>query len=110
MNVIFKSPNNLFNRLIWRLLPDCKSIVALASESLDRDLGVRERVTLKLHMITCTACLRFFEQSKFLRRAMGEYYDRCSLDASDAAISDAARERLKTVVNKARSNIANESN
>jgi hypothetical protein len=100
MKVLFKSPNNPFNRLIWRLLPDCKKIVGLASQSMDRNLSFRERITMKLHMITCAACLRFFEQSKFLRRAMNEYYDRCSVDESDDAFGDEARERLKAAVKK----------
>jgi hypothetical protein len=108
MKVLFESPNNLFNRLIWRLLPNCKKIVALASQSLDRDLSWRERITMKLHMITCAACLRFFEQSKFLRRAMSEYYHRCAVDDSDVTISDEARERLKAAMNKAKSGVRNE--
>lgn len=108
MKVLFESPNNLFNRLIWRLLPDCKKIVVLASQSLDRRLSWRERITLQLHLITCSACLRFSEQSKFLRRAMGEYYDRCSVDENHVTISDEARDRLKTAMNKARSGVTNE--
>jgi len=108
MKVLFESPNNLFNRLIWRLLPDCKKIVALASQSLDRDLSWRERITMKLHMVTCAGCLRFFEQSKFLRRAMSEYHDRCSVAENDVTISDEARERLKSVVDKAKSGVTNE--
>lgn len=108
MKVLFESPNNLFNRLIWRLLPDCKRIVALASQSLDRNLGLRERITMKLHMITCAACLRFFEQSKFLRKAMSGYYERCSIDENHITISDEARDRLKKAMNKARSGVTNE--
>lgn len=108
MKVLFESPNNLFNRIIWRLLPDCKKIVALTSESMDRNLSLRERITLKLHLITCAACLRFFEQSKFLRRAMNEYYERCSIDRNDVAFSDEARARLKAAVNKAKSGVTNE--
>jgi hypothetical protein len=108
MKVLFQSPNNLFNRLIWRLLPDCKKIVALASQSLDRRLSWRERITMKLHMITCAACLRFFEQSKFLRRAMSEYYDRCSVDESDVTFGSEARERVKAAVQKAKPGVTNE--
>lgn len=108
MKVLFESPNNLFNRIIWRLLPDCKKIVALTSESMDRNLSFRERITLRLHLITCAACLRFFEQSKFLRRAMSEYYERCSVEKNDVTFSDDARERLKAAVNKAKSDITNE--
>lgn len=107
MKVLFSSPNNIFNRLVWRLLPDCKKIVGLASASLDRDLSLSERIKLKLHMATCAACLRFFEQSEFLRKAMGEYYDRCTIDEGEAAFSGDARERLKTAVTRAASNTRN---
>ncbi|MGB7201121.1 MAG: zf-HC2 domain-containing protein [Pyrinomonadaceae bacterium] len=105
MKVLFESPNNLFNRLIWRLLPDCKKIVALASQSLDRKLSMRERITMKLHLITCAGCLRFFKQSKFLSRAMSEYYERCSVDESEINVSEEARERLKAAVNRAKSGV-----
>lgn len=107
MKVLFSSPNNLFNRLVWRLLPDCKKIVSLASASLDRNLSVSERIKLKLHMLTCAACLRFFEQSKFLRTAMGEYYDRCTVNDNEAEFGSDARERLKAAVTRASSGTSN---
>jgi hypothetical protein len=103
MKVLFESPNNIFNRLVWRVLPDCKKIVKLSSASLDRDLSFNERMKLRLHLMTCAACLRFFEQSKFLRSAMSEYYERCTLDESAAAFTDASRARLKAAVEKANS-------
>lgn len=108
MKVIFSSPNNIFNRLVWRFLPDCKKIVSLASASLDRNLSLSERIKLKLHMVTCAACLRFFEQSKFLRRAMGEYYDRCMVDEIEADFSSDARDRLKRAVSTATSGVSND--
>lgn len=107
MKVLFSSPNNVFNRLVWRLLPDCKKIVFLASASLDRDLSLSERIKLKLHMLTCAACLRFFDQSRFLRKAMAEYYDRCSIDEKETAFSGDARARLNAAVTQASSSTQN---
>lgn len=109
MKVLFSSPNNVFNRLVWRFLPDCKKVVSLTSASLDRNLSLSERIKLKLHLMTCAACIRFFEQSRFLRTAMAEYYARCTVSENATEFSSDARERLKQAVNLANSGVSNDS-
>jgi hypothetical protein len=108
MKVLFSNPNNVFNRLVWRLLPDCKQIVALASASLDKNLSLGQRIKLRLHMVTCAACLRFFEQSKFLREAMSQYYTRCAVDENVSDFGGDVRERLKRAVSMADSDVSND--
>lgn len=51
----------------------CREAGRLISEGLDRDLGVAERVTLRLHLAICEACSRVTRQFEFLRRAAREY-------------------------------------
>jgi len=45
----------------------CKQASQLISQSLDRDLSLMERFTLRLHLLICRYCLRFNQQLKALR-------------------------------------------
>ena len=47
-------------------------MVSLMSESMDRPLGVSERLQLKLHLIVCTWCVRYLDQITFMRQLLRE--------------------------------------
>lgn len=47
----------------------CKQATALVSQGLDRKLSPGERLTLRLHLLICSACSKFVRQSEFIRRA-----------------------------------------
>jgi len=47
----------------------CKEISFVVSESLDRDLLLRERLSVKIHLMMCKACQRMAMQMKLLRAA-----------------------------------------
>jgi predicted anti-sigma-YlaC factor YlaD len=56
---------------IWRLLNlPCEGMTHLASESLDRDLKLLERLALRSHLLYCAACRRYLQQITLLRRAL----------------------------------------
>ena len=68
---------SFFNKMVepfkdWlsKRLPDCREITPTIGESLDRRLGFRERVVVKLHMFTCDRCVRYLEQIGFLKDAL----------------------------------------
>jgi predicted anti-sigma-YlaC factor YlaD len=48
----------------------CKEVTRLASEGLDRRLGLGERVRLRLHLAICDGCRNFHKQLDFLREAV----------------------------------------
>jgi hypothetical protein len=48
----------------------CKEATRLASEGLDRRLGLAERAALRLHLAICDGCSNFKKQVAFLRKAM----------------------------------------
>ena len=50
--------------------PTCREVHRLVSEGMDRDLSVRERTRVRLHLMVCKACTRFDGQMDLLRRAM----------------------------------------
>ena len=53
----------------------CKEASRLGSETLDRKLGVRERLALRMHLALCQGCSRVNAQYQFLRRAMSKWLD-----------------------------------
>lgn len=91
-------------KLRWRLifflarrLPDCKTITPTLGEMNDRELSLRERVTVRLHLFTCEACQRYVEQIRFLHEALlrRERLIEASAQSSDAALSSDAKERIR---------------
>ncbi|MGH8755309.1 MAG: zf-HC2 domain-containing protein [Burkholderiales bacterium] len=54
------------------MLP-CKEVTRLVSQSLDRRLGLMERVGLYLHFRLCDGCRRFREQMAFIHHACQRY-------------------------------------
>jgi hypothetical protein len=56
-----------------KLLLSCREASRLISEDFDRDLGVAERASLRVHLAICVACARMTRQFEFLRRAARRY-------------------------------------
>ncbi len=48
----------------------CKEATHLVSEGLDRDLGLMERVRLRIHLLICDGCTNFSRQMAFIRKAI----------------------------------------
>jgi hypothetical protein len=90
----------LFQRLklgatFWlsRRLPPCADLTRTMSESLERELTVRERVTLRLHFLMCVYCERYLAQLKLIREAVRRRAEQPDA-APDATLSPATRERI----------------
>jgi hypothetical protein len=49
---------------------NCKEATSLASQRLDRRLGVLERISLRLHLLVCDGCSRVARQFAFMRKAI----------------------------------------
>jgi len=97
--LIYKRVQRFFFVLILKYLPPCRDLIDTASASLDRKLTWRESIVLKLHLIPCKPCVRFIEQSKFLRRVEQDFDRRSDEEFAGASLSPEARERLKTLLN-----------
>ncbi|HMW56565.1 MAG TPA: zf-HC2 domain-containing protein [Accumulibacter sp.] len=54
-------------------MPNCREITRLCSDALERELTLRERVTLRTHLTICVACRNFRTHLAFLRQAMHRY-------------------------------------
>ena len=74
----------------------CKDTVRLASESLDHDLTLRQRVALRLHLLLCPPCACFQRHLLFLREAVRRLEDQTAPDnVAQAGLSAEAAENMK---------------
>jgi hypothetical protein len=83
---------------LWllRRLPSCGELAPVMSESMERRLTLRERVTLKLHLIVCRWCVWYFRQLHSTRATLRRKAATISEDEpSKTQLSHAARERIK---------------
>jgi hypothetical protein len=83
------------NLAILRIMPPCKEIVQIVSASLDRPLTLNEKFKMKLHLAACRPCVRYFEQSKFLKEATHALDEDGKEDLFAGKLSDDARNRIK---------------
>lgn len=47
----------------------CKHATKLMSQSQDRPLELKERVSLKFHLMMCSGCTNYNKQMEFIRKA-----------------------------------------
>jgi hypothetical protein len=74
----------------------CKDTVHLASESLDRNLRLRQRLALRIHLLMCPPCARLRRHLLFLRDAARRLQGEADRgDGDQAGLSPEARERIK---------------
>jgi hypothetical protein len=51
----------------------CKQASELVSQSLDRSLTMRERMSVRLHLLICAACARFGRQLAFIQAMIKKF-------------------------------------
>ncbi|MBI3150318.1 MAG: zf-HC2 domain-containing protein [Betaproteobacteria bacterium] len=51
----------------------CKQASELVSRTQEGPLSLREKLSLRLHLLICDGCARFAKQVNFLREAMQRY-------------------------------------
>ncbi|HYG80574.1 MAG TPA: hypothetical protein VD861_09315 [Pyrinomonadaceae bacterium] len=89
---------------LGRRLPTCEQVLPVLSESLERKLTLRERLTLRLHFLICVYCVRYLKQLRLIRHALRARSEQMNQDdpaaASTSALSDEARERLKRALER----------
>ena len=72
---------------------NCKQTSQLLSKSLDQPLTLREKLSLRLHMLLCGACSRFARQLRFLREAV-EALERRAAEDERLTLNSEARQRI----------------
>jgi len=74
----------------------CKEISKLISESLDRELPLRERIGVKFHLMMCSLCRTYNRQMHALRSTI----HRSSDAVPPEHLSPEARKRIKKSLSK----------
>ena len=82
---------------LLRRLPACKQIVKVISESMERKLSLRERITVKLHLWICLWCVWYLEHLNLMRDTIRtKASQQANLESSSLPpLSAEARERMK---------------
>ncbi|HSS19495.1 MAG TPA: hypothetical protein VLL54_05425 [Pyrinomonadaceae bacterium] len=80
---------------LLRRLPACQQTVETLSQSMERRLTLRERITVKLHLWICAWCQWYFEQLHLIRDAARANVSESSDLNTGPGLSAEARERIK---------------
>ncbi len=73
---------------------NCKQATELASHSLDRKLSIRQRISLKFHLLICHLCRAYVQHIKFIRRA-GNHLDQHIESQTHHTLSSSTKARIK---------------
>ena len=79
-------------------MASCKETAQLISESLDRQLNFRERMSLRLHTLRCDVCARYAKQLKFLKTTFTNTEPEQT--TTPACLDEAARKRIRDRLNQ----------
>ena len=71
----------------------CKEISKLVSESLDRELPLRQRMAMRLHLMMCAMCRAYEKQTHLLRNAMRTYGRQ-----NNEKLPEESRQRIKKAI------------
>ncbi len=55
------------------MMRSCRQVTRLCSDALERELTLKERVTMRTHLMMCVACRNFRSHLAFLRQVMRRY-------------------------------------
>jgi len=75
-------------------------MVKLFSDSRERKLAFREKITSKLHLYTCEACRRYVRQISKISEIVKQKVQSDESSELPFKLSDDARARIKTAIEK----------
>lgn len=96
MNPLQKA-NYALMRLMFRVMPSCRDISQLISDGMDRNLPLRKRLSIRLHVSMCKFCRRYEKQLHLLHEGVGHYADP-EANVVEKSLSPAAKEKLEKVL------------
>lgn len=71
----------------------CKDIAKLLSDSLEKELPWRQRVEIRLHLMICYVCRRYWKQLRFLHKCITNYYDKKL--GEDCVLSQESKKKMQ---------------
>lgn len=90
------------SKIMNYVLPDCKEVAELSSNSLDESLPLKKRLGLKLHIMMCKFCRRNNEQLYLIRELIGKKLKSNDTSESEAGshLSEESRQRISSLLKK----------
>jgi hypothetical protein len=78
-------------------LPTCEAILPVLSQSLERRLGLRERIVVYFHLLVCVWCQWYLDHLMMLSSTAREYgrAERAEDLSASARLAEEARERIR---------------
>lgn len=89
--------NYALMRLMARVMPSCKDISGLISQSLDHRLPLQKRLSIRLHVGMCGFCRRYEEQLHLLRHGFS-CYGNPEKNPVMKSLSPAAKARMESAL------------
>ena len=86
--------NHATMRLMAYVMGSCKDISQQISDGMDRNLPLRKRLSIRLHLSMCKFCQRYEKQLHLLRDSVGHYADP-DANVVEKSLSPAAKEKLE---------------
>ena len=79
----------------------CKQASELVSQALDRPLSVKERWSVRFHLLICTACTRFSRQLAFMQTTIKKFVSETEQN-EQLQLSPTAKARMTEVLKSER--------
>ena len=76
----------------------CRDIAKLLSDSLEKDLPWLQRVEIRMHLMICYVCRRYWKQLRFLHGCMRRYYE--EEHTCEKCLSQEAKERIQNAIDE----------
>jgi predicted anti-sigma-YlaC factor YlaD len=80
---------------------DCKEVSPLFSYALDRELAFTERIRIKIHLFTCSACENYVSNLNFMHDVFHAQEEKIENETTKTPLSSDAKERLKKALKSA---------
>lgn len=80
--------------LLKRRTLSCNEIVQSISNSMERPPSLRQRLSIRLHLLICKWCFRYQKQIRFIHNILGDNPEKVG-ETAPGALSPEAQERIK---------------
>lgn len=89
-------------RLMWSVVPSCKDVSVLISESMDRKLTIRKRWGVALHIMICKWCNLYRKQLFLIRHLIQnpDWREQNNIDGESRTLSVEGRNRIKETLKR----------
>jgi len=89
--------------MMFGLIPDCKEVTRMVSESMDTELPWGQRMKMRMHLSMCKYCSRFKKQLELLRKASQSLAAHPVEPDASSVLSQDVRDHIKKALREASS-------